>query len=54
MGSLQLSVPMAQAASYVTAPDQLKIVLHIRAMRRASSSILQWKHICFLGDWAIQ
>jgi len=32
--------------SYVTAPDQSKVELQIRAIRRASSSILQWKHSC--------
>ena len=39
--------------SYVTAHDQSKVELQIRAMRRASSNILQWKHSCFLCDWAI-
>jgi len=33
--------PLAQTSSYVTAPDQSKVVLHIRAVCRASSSILQ-------------
>ena len=33
--------PLAQTSSYVTAPDQSKVELQIRAMRRASSSILQ-------------
>ena len=33
--------PMAQNSSYVTAPDQSKVVLQIRAMCRATSSILQ-------------
>jgi len=32
---------MAQTSSYVTASDQIKVVLQIRAMCRASSSILQ-------------
>jgi len=31
---------MAQTFSYVTAPDQSKIVLQIRAMCRASSGVL--------------
>jgi len=39
VGSLQLSFPLAQSSSYVTAPDQNKVVLQIRAMCRASSSI---------------
>ena len=33
--------PLAQSSSYVTAPDQSKVVLQIRAMCRATSSILQ-------------
>jgi len=33
--------PLAQTSSYVTAPDQSKVALHIRDMYRASSSILQ-------------
>jgi len=33
--------PLAQTSSYVTAPDQNKIVLQIRDMCTASSSILQ-------------
>ena len=33
--------PMAQTSSYITAPDQSKVVLQIRAMLRASSNILQ-------------
>ena len=41
VGSLQLSFLLAQTSSYVTAPDQSKVVLEIRAMRRASSNILQ-------------
>jgi len=53
VSSLQLSIPLAQSSSYVTAPDQSKVVLQIRAMCRATSSILQKKHGCFLGDWAI-
>ena len=38
---LELSFPMAQTSSYVTAPDQSKVLLQIGVMRRASSSILQ-------------
>jgi len=41
VGSLQLSFSMAQTSSYVTAPDQSKVVLQVRAMCRASSNILQ-------------
>ena len=37
----QLSFLLAQTSSYVTAPDQSKVVLQIRDMCRASSSILQ-------------
>ena len=33
--------PLAQTSSYVTAPDQSKVVLQIRVMCRASSNILQ-------------
>ena len=33
--------PLAQTSSYVTAPDQTKVELQIRAMCRATSSILQ-------------
>jgi len=36
------SFPLAQTSSYLTAPDQSKVVLQIRAMCRASSSILQY------------
>jgi len=32
---------MAQTSSYVTASDQSKVVLQMRAMRKASSNILQ-------------
>jgi len=32
---------MAKTSSYVTAPDQSKVVLQIRAIRMASSNILQ-------------
>jgi len=32
---------MAQTFSYVTAPDLSKVVLQMRAMRKASSNILQ-------------
>jgi len=46
--------PMAQTSSNVAAPDQSKLVLQTRAVCRASSSILQQKHSCFLGDLAIQ
>jgi len=35
--SLRLSFPMAQTSSYVTAPDQSKVLVQIRAMRRLSA-----------------
>jgi len=38
VGSLQLSFTLAQTSRYVTAPDQSKVVLQIRAMCRASSA----------------
>jgi len=41
VGSLQLSFSLAQTSSYITAPDQSKVVLQIRAMCRTSSIILQ-------------
>jgi len=37
----RLSFTMAQSSSHVTAPDQSKVVLQIRAVCKASSSILQ-------------
>ena len=37
MGSLQLSFPMAQTSSYVTAPGQSMVVLQIRTMRRLAA-----------------
>ena len=41
LGSLQLSFSLAQTSSYVTAPEESKVLLQIRAMCKASSSILQ-------------
>jgi len=49
VGSLHLSFPLAQTCSYVTALDQSKAVLWIRAMCKASSSTLKQKHSGFLG-----
>ena len=46
MGSLQLSFTLAQTSSYVTAPDQSKIVLQIRPIARFQDLV---GHNIFLG-----
>jgi len=40
-GLLSAKFPLAQTSSYVTAPDRSKVVLQIRDMCSASSSIVQ-------------